>query len=1070
MLAVILLAVLGVGAFFGLQAYIEQRNRAWLAEADAAYEAGEWQLAKNYYERYIPQDKENIDLLLRYADACENLLSNRVGSLQSAAVAYLQILTYHPDRTEYRAVLLELYKQMGAWGNVEYYVKEWLRDDPENEDLQYNLALALDRLGRRDEAIDAYRALLQDGTDHSDAYASLANLLRERGLDTEAAAVFADALERRPDDARVLIDYARFLARERDWEQVDTLLQKAYELAPEDPQVLIAQAQAAGLRDNYDAVVEYLRSAIEKDPNVAAPHLMLAGAYVAMDELPRAVDTLKSVDPEVQVDNPAILITLGDLQLSLRQFDDAKETLKLYNDAYPGQLPIEEYFAAKELLVQGNPDEAIERLAPVLELRPNFLQAQFTLAVAYLDAGQRDLARNTLDAYLAKNPSDVRARDLLLRNFGEPVSLDATVARANTVANDANATAETLYATGVALFESARRNGRVDEHAGTSRELLRRCLAMDSKRTGAYESLVELELESGNPRAAQSILDEALAAGVPELDLARPRVAVALESGNPDAALAAVNASLASITSPSVDTYLDWAQFLTGRDAYDVAVQVLDGGMQAVAGERERTELALAKISMAASQGKFDDAIAMLNEIEPTVPLASPTRDRLNDTRLELVQYLLAMPDGTDRDVVQSTVAAVRDESPDSPVLKSIDGFLLLSQETPDVAGAKALFESAAAVAPRDVNVQWGLARVAMMEQDYPRALSHAERAAALAPELSALQLQLGEILSALGRRLEAEKALRRVLNDDPDNARALQLLAASLIERKEVRGAREVLARLESAGGGATDDTIRALQGRLLLSEGDSQEAERVLRAQVEANPDDLELRFDLAVTVQGQGRADEAIELLQNWIDAHPSDPEGWVVLARLYRAIGGEDRLERASTALTRALVADPEFVPALREMLAVRIQQRNLVEAISLCDRYLDEYPDSADVLNTKALLLLESPGQLDNAESVIERTIAIDANPEYIATRGMIRMAKGEHRQALEDLLAAAAAMSPASARIDLALSEAYYHTRDLSTARTYYESAVQKSTNGEPVDQNKLARMGELLNAQEGAA
>jgi tetratricopeptide (TPR) repeat protein len=1068
----ILLVVLGIGAYASLRVYIQQRNQGWLEEADAAYEAGEWQLAKNYYERYIPQDKENLDLLIRYADACQRLQSNRVGALQSAAVSYLQILTFHPDKIEYRSVLLDLYKKMGSWGDVEYYATEWQNDDPDNRELKYNHALALDRLGRRDDAIAEYRNLVAEGTEYSDAYASLANLLRDRGLENEASAVFRDALERHPENARILVDHARFLARDRDWERVESILNEAFALAPDDPQVRVAMAQTAGLRDNYDAVIEHLRHAITTDPENPAPHLLLAGAYVAMDDLSRAVDTLKNVDPLVQVDNPAILITLGDLQLSLRRFEDAKNTLMQYSDAYPGQLPVEEYFAAKELLVQGEPREAIERLSPVLELRPNFLQARFTLVVAYLEVGERELARNALDAYLAMNPSDVRARDLLFRNFGEPISLEATVARAGQILNDENANSESLYAAGAALFEMAQRADQLDQHTDTARKLLRRCIEKDPKRTGAYETLIALELTDDETRAAAALLDEALEAGVPEEDLARSRVAVALEQGEEELAQTVVDESLAMTSTPSVDAYLDWAGFLASRNAYANAILVIDKGIQAVTTDREKTELTLAKVSLAANHGNLDDAIALLTEVEAAIPASSPMRGQLNATRLELVQHLLATPDRPENDIVQSMVAEVRVEDPDNPVLNTIDGFMLLRQEPPDVAGAKALFERAVKTEPRDVNVQWGLASIAMLEQDYPRALAHAERAAALAPELSALQLQLGEIYSMLGRRLDAEKALTRVLDDDPRNVRALHLLAASLIERKELRRAREVLTRLENTetGGQDTAASLRTLRGRLHLLEGDSAEAERILRAQVEDDPDRLEPVYDLAMTVHRRGRTDEAVQLIEQWARNHPAEPEGWVSVARLYQVIGGDVGLEKASTSLTRALVADPQFVPALREMLSVRIQQGNLGEAIGLCDRYLEKYPDSADVLNTKALLLLESPGQLDIAGSVIERTIALDGSPEYIATRGMIFLAKGDPRRALDDLLAAAAAMSPTTARIDLALAEAYYATRDLSTAREYYQSAVQKSTQGEAVNRGRLARMGELLNSQDTAA
>ena len=1071
-LGLIFLLVLGVGAYFGARVYIEQRNRQWLAEADAAYDAGEWQLAKNFYERYIPQDQDNAVLLLRYAHACRQILRNRVSALQSAAVAYQQVLTFDPENIEIRSELLGLYKDMGAWGNVEYYTKEWLNAEPENEELFYTHALALDRLGRRDEAMDEYRQLAQANTEYSDTYADLARLLRDRGMDIDARAVLREAVERRPKDAQVRIDYARFLARDRDWDQVDALLQESYALAPENPQVLIAQAQAAGLRDKYDEVIDFLQKAIEADPDNATSHLMLAGAYVAMDDLARAVDSLKNVDPLVQVDNPAVLITLGDLQLSLRRFDEAHETLKRYSEAYPGQLPVQEYFAAKEVLEKGKPRDAIEQLAPVLELRPNFLQAQFTLAVAYLAAGELELARNALEGYLAKNPSDVRARDLLVQNFGEPISLDATIARANEILNDSSAAPEALYATGAALYELSQRAGDLESHRDTARKLLRRSIENDPKQSGAYRALIDLELASDRTRTARELLQQAIDSGVPESDLAESRVAVALASGENGQVREIIASSLAESSAPTVDAYTGWAQFLATRNAYDEALALLDDGLSAVASEEEKIELVLARVLLTANHASVREATARIEELDSQIPKSSPMRKRFNDTRLEIVQHALGDSLAENDDLVHSTVAAIRLEDPDNPVLKTIDGFLLLQEDPPDVERAKALFEAAVETTSRDVNAHWGLAKVALIEQDLPRALEHAERAAQLAPGVPILQLQLGEIYSSLGRRLEAEKALKRVLDADPKNSRALLLLVDSLIERKQIRQARELLTQLERAGDLSPDDAnrLQSLRGRIFVAEGDDAAAERLLRSQFEADPDNAVLAGDLAKTIYHQGRAAEAEELLQRFTRSHTSEPEGWIALAKLYLEDSGDASLEKASTALTRALLADPHSVPALRSMLNVRLRQGNLVEAIGLCDRYLDKNPDSADILNTKALLLSETPGQLDIAAATIDRAIALENRPEYLATRGVILLQKGEPRRALEDLQSAASAMSTTTARVDLALAEAYYETQEFQSARRYYELALQKSAQGEPVNAGRLARMGELLKTQDAAA
>jgi len=1071
-LGLVFLAVLGVGAYYGLQMYIEQRNQKWLEEADAAYGAGEWQLAKNHYERYLPQDPANISLLLRYAHACRQILTNRVSALQSAAVAYQQVLTHDPENLDVRSQLLDLYEDMGAWGNIEYYTNEWLNAEPENGQLLYLHALALDRLGRRDEAIDEYRALVEANTGYSETYANLSRLLRDRGMDIEGKAVLRDAVERRPRDAQVRIDYARLLARDRDWDRVDALLAESYELAPENPQVLIAQAQAAGLREEYGDVITFLNKAIEANPKDATSHLMLAGAYVAMNELNRAVDVLENVAPLVQIDNPAVLITLGDLQLSLRKFDDAHQTLERYSNAYPGQLPVEEYFAAKEALMMGNPQGAIERLGPVLELRPNFLQAQYTLAVAYLDAGEYELARNTLDAYLARNPSDVRARELLVQNYGEPIPLEATIARANQLMNDSSAGAEALFAAGAALFGAAESVGELESYRDTARTLLQRSIESDSSQSQAYHALIELEMTAGRGNAAREVLQKAIDSGIPESDLAQPRAALAFADGDRRRAREIIADSMAKSSTPIVDAYTRWAQFLSLHGEFEEASALLDDGIATVPSPEQRTELSLVKASFMSNHGDNQEALALIRTLDTQIPLASSTRKRFNVVRLDIAQHLLAESTRENDELVRSIVAAVRREDPEHPVLKTIDGFFLLREDPPAVAKAKAMFESAAASNQRDVNAQWGLARVATIEQDYPRALEFAERAAALAPEIRVLQLQLGEILSKMGRRLEAENVLKRVLDADPQNTRALQLLIENLIERRQVRQARDLLTRLERANALSPEEAsaLQSLRSRILLSEGNAGAAERLLRDQVEANPDNVAMAANLARAIYDQGRTTEAVDVLQRFARSHSSDPEAWISLALLYLDDGGEESLDEASTALTRALLADPNSIPALRAMLNVRIRQGNVVEAIGLCDRYLEKNPDNAEILNTKALILSETPGQLDAAREIIDRVIAVHKRPDYLATRGIILLRNGDARRALEDLQSAASAMAATPARVDLALAEAYYETRDFESAQRYYELAVQKSSQGDPVNSVRLVRLGELLKSQDSVA
>ncbi len=95
-----LLLALGIMVWAGLAAYLHHRNATWLEEAEAAYAAGDWTLAKHRLERYLPQDRTNTELLLKYANACRHITANRTASLQSASVAYLQILSQDPGELD----------------------------------------------------------------------------------------------------------------------------------------------------------------------------------------------------------------------------------------------------------------------------------------------------------------------------------------------------------------------------------------------------------------------------------------------------------------------------------------------------------------------------------------------------------------------------------------------------------------------------------------------------------------------------------------------------------------------------------------------------------------------------------------------------------------------------------------------------------------------------------------------------------------------------------------------------------------------------------------------------------
>ncbi len=1067
-----LLVVIGgaVGAI-GVYVYIQQRNATWLGDAEAAYAKGDWFNARVNFERYIPQDPKNESLLLKYATACENIVKNRQGALQGAATAYQQILTYNPGNTDVRSKLIDLYVRMNEWGTLEYYTAEWLRDAPDDPTLSYYRALALDRSGRRDEAIEAYRKLAEANTEHSDVFGNLARLLRDQGMEKEAQELLEKAVQSRPKDARVRLESARYLARTSDWSRVEALLAEALSLAPSDPEVLVAHAQALSLRGDYEGAIEFGKKAVEAKALDANAYLAIAGAYSSLGKIDEAIAALAAVDPILQADNPAIPITLADLQLGANRFDDAHKTAAFYKDVNPNQMPIAEYFAAKEQLVKGEPAAAVERLASVVQLRPGFMPAQYALALAYMETGEHELARGTLEAYLARNPADIRAQQLLSQRYGKPLSLEDLAKRAEDTLNDEQSDALRLASAASALFDSASRSGRQSEFGELARKLLSKATERDPKSIDACRVLVNVCLGLGDPAGARAALDKAASAGIEADALALSRASIALAT-NDEAAARAAFAQASGQQDFGRESYLAWAALFAGKGKDQAAQEVLEQGVAKLESASDKQMLEVERAALKVRSGDTAGALDATNRLAGQIDAGTPPRAQLNAVRLQAAARLLDLGEASGIEQAKQAINAVRAEEPDNLGLLTLDATILLQSTPPDYDTAESLFERAVSAPGGNLRAQWGLARVALARADYPKALGHLERALVLAPLSKDIRVQMADVQMKLKRPREAEATLNALLAADPGNVDALRLLVASYVERNQPDKAKETLARLEqSAQGDAKAEAVAAtLRGRLLLAQGSAPEAEAVLRAQATSNPDDFEAVYNLAVAVSAQGKAAEAEQLIESFAKTHGATPQPWVALARLTMEGGNPRRFERASTALTRALLADPQNVEALRAMLELRLRQGAYSEALGLCDRYLTKNPDDAEMLNTKAALLVQANARLEEALASADRAVSLAERPEYKATRGLVLAAMGEFPRALRDLETAAVDLKQTSAQIDAALAEAYLATGDPKQARQWYDSAAEKAKQGEFVNPARMNQLDEALKTQESKA
>ena len=228
-----------------------------------------------------------------------------------AALIYLRLSLYlQPDNGLALITVADIYERLKQNEHaVDAY--ELVPDgSPLRATADVQTGLALDSLGRTDEAVTFLEQLVARSPNDLDALSSLANLQSGRKKFLEAEAVLNKAIDGRPklDSADWSLFYRRGIAYERQkkWPQAEADFKKALELFPEQPQVLNYLGYSwIDMGMNLEEGFKLLRRAVELRPqdgyivdSLGWAHFKLGHFEDAANYLEKAVD-LKPSDPVI---------------------------------------------------------------------------------------------------------------------------------------------------------------------------------------------------------------------------------------------------------------------------------------------------------------------------------------------------------------------------------------------------------------------------------------------------------------------------------------------------------------------------------------------------------------------------------------------------------------------------------------------------------------------------------------------------------------------------------------------------------------------------------------------------
>lgn len=1062
---VLILLLLASGA--GYLVYRQYQTRQWLAEAEQAFEKGDWDTAIHWYGFYLNREQDDVQTLEKYAQASLNRQGNRRLNLSQAGTAYRQILQYEPENHEIAQQLLDIQEKLDAWHELHYLAGRMLEKDPENAELKYKQAYALEQMGNRNDAITAYRELMDQGMAKPEVFGNLARLLRETNLTEQAQDVIDQAVKAHPDDPATYVARARYFLEEEDMNVVAAELSKAKALQSNHLDVVMLEARLALMSGDYDAAAASARAALEQDPGQATMYLVLAQALAEKGEHKASLEVLRRVDSGVRRDNPELFVRFAELLINQGELEEAREVIANYEKAYPNHAVSLNYLLGRVLLVEGDIDGAVESLSGVVEQNPSMSPARFFLGVAHLLGERPREARNHLELYLKENPGDENAKNLLREARGlRPDSKQISEA-ARTLLGDQGARPESLLSSALALLASAVSEGTLAEQFGTIESLFNRTIEQNPDESRAFAGLADAYIATNQLEKARETLQRAQQSGVAWQELARTHANLALADDKPGAAWECFEKDLAG-DAVSVENVQQWSRFFSAHGQPDLARRALSAGAERVPGEAEKALLAVESVALELRLGNDEDALRLYDEVQSQVAGHAEAETALNGVKEQLIWRLMERGGQSQLEKARSILAQRIGDRQESSMLLTLQGIMHLRSTPPALEEAEKAFKKALETDSDSVSALMGMASVASSRGALSQALEYSSKAASAAPQPGSINLWRADILFRMQRYLEARELLEMVLSDTPHNASALELLVNTYLATDQLREAERTLerlrARIESGNGNA--GVLEALQGRILLARGEAREAETILRKRYEANPDDFSTVRALAMALARQNSLPEAEEILKKYAAGHENDAEAFVALARFYLATEEPSKEDAASTALTRALVIDQNFLPALRVMVDLQVRRGSPAGILAACERYLTHDPLNAEVLYLKASVLSREPGRAQEAREALDQAVAKERRPDYLALRGMLKLRDEQYADALKDLQEASLQNPDTSAEFDAALAETYWGLDEKDLAQTYYESAVAKAEAAKAGNPPWLNRLREKI-AQE---
>lgn len=362
-------------------------------------------------------------------------------------------------------------------------------------------------------------------------------------------------------------------------------------------------------------------------------------------------------------------------------------------------------------------------------------------------------------------------------------------------------------------------------------------------------------------------------------------------------------------------------------------------------------------IEVLVKQNKKDEAQQLVQEVLKEDP---------KDPEAIAIRASLSLLTGT-REQLQSAIndlQSVVSRMPENPVLRYNLGKALLAKG--NTQAARIQFEEAIKLRPDYILPRITLAQVYLQNREYGKVVQMSQEILIYDALNVPARLLRSRALIGMGEIKQARAELQQTSQQFPELPEARLQIAAIDLQDKNFKSAEDSFRTLYTKF-----QDPRAFMGLIetYVSQGNSQQALKLLREELAKNPDRLEYRVALANISVNSNDYKTAIDEYKRVLEKMPRSSDVWLRLGETYRRQGD---LKAATEAFKKSQEISPNNVIPYLQLALLYDTNGQKVEAKPLYEQILRLQPDNAVALNNLAFMLADTGADLDQALTMAQR--------------------------------------------------------------------------------------------------